>query len=276
MAPAPASPSIVIQTNLRDALHFFGRATGTGEVRPLEGALGIYSGLDYGVFNIGLLEQSGAGGPITQDASVTPDALRVRLDTCAGYFRQRSKRWSVWISDNVLDRDAARQVDTICASQGLMRISTAPGMIAEQLKDPVRELPEIDCTPVDSPVLRQHFGSLTAVSFDLPLSVVKAVYYPEQAWNGSYRGFVGSVKGRVVSIAAIVASTDTLGVYSLATSPESRRRGYGEALMRKAIQAERARTGLSRVVLQSTDAGHRLYQRMGFQPVSRFSVYLVR
>ena len=65
-----------------------------------------------------------------------------------------------------------------------------------------------------------------------------------------------------------------MGVYSLSTLPECRRLGYGEALLRTALAAEQRRTGIQRVVLQSTDAGYAIYKRMGFREVAKFSVYL--
>jgi ribosomal protein S18 acetylase RimI-like enzyme len=67
-----------------------------------------------------------------------------------------------------------------------------------------------------------------------------------------------------------------MGVYSLATMPEFRRMGYGEALLRCATAEVRRRTGLSRLVLQSTEAGYKLYRRMGFHDVTKFTVYLTK
>ena len=45
----------VIDENLRTAMRFFGYATGTGEIAPLPGSIAMYSGLEYGVFNIAML-----------------------------------------------------------------------------------------------------------------------------------------------------------------------------------------------------------------------------
>ena len=108
------------------------------------------------------------------------------------------------------------------------------------------------------------------------MGIAKAVYEPERAWLGGYRGFVGLAGGRPVAIVAIVATPDALGVYSLSTLPNCRRLGYGEALLRAAVAAEQQRTGITRVVLQSTDAGYSLYRRLGFHEVAKFSVYLTR
>ena len=46
----------VIDENLRAAMRFFGYATGTGEIAPLPGGIAMYSGLEYGVFNIAMLD----------------------------------------------------------------------------------------------------------------------------------------------------------------------------------------------------------------------------
>src|SRR5260221_11462961 len=51
----PLSEFTIVEANLRAAMRFFGEATGTGEVRDLGGAVGIYSGLDYGGFHIAML-----------------------------------------------------------------------------------------------------------------------------------------------------------------------------------------------------------------------------
>jgi len=77
-------------------------------------------------------------------------------------------------------------------------------------------------------------------------------------------------------IVALVENDATLGVYSLATLPEDRRLGYGEALLRSAVEQARQDMRVERVVLQSSDAGHSLYRRMGFRETTKFSVFLTK
>jgi ribosomal protein S18 acetylase RimI-like enzyme len=36
------------------------------------------------------------------------------------------------------------------------------------------------------------------------------------------------------------------------------------------------RTGIDRIVLQSTEAGYALYRRLGFRDATRFTVYLTK
>src|SRR5437660_3485675 len=82
-----------VEENLRRAMRFFGGATGGGEVCALNGADAIYSGLDYGVFNIAVL--SGAVGP--------RESLEARLSECARFYQRHNARWSFWLCEDLLD-----------------------------------------------------------------------------------------------------------------------------------------------------------------------------
>jgi GNAT superfamily N-acetyltransferase len=255
-----------VEENLRAAMRFFGEATGSGEVRMLDGGTGIYSGLDYGVFNIAMLD-----GPLE-----SLDAFERRLAACKSFFEPRTKRWSFWLCEDRIGQEHMPAAQTMLAEYRLRPISRAPGMLADGLQPPSHELPQIEIEPVANQASRQDFGDLTAVNFDIPAKISRAVYYPEVAWRGAYRGYIGRAGGRAVSMIAMVAAANSLGVYSLATRPEDRRRGYGEALLRAAVAKEQERTGIDRLILQSTEAGHKLYLRLGFRPVARFSVYLTQ
>lgn len=250
-----------INQNLNEALRFFGQATGRGEVRDLEESLAIFSGIEYGVFNIALL-------------NFASKHWTRGVESSADYFRPQARRWSVWLCENALDFDALRQVRAALEKQHMAEISRAPGMVLTEFDPPRRELPAIKPVPVDSAKLREAFGGLAAVCFDIPAGVSREVYHPARAWNGSYRGFVGMVAGRPVGIVALVRTGGTLGVYSLGIDPESRGLGYGEALLREAVALERAEGGVERVVLQSSEIAHSLYKHMGFIEAAQFSVHL--
>ena len=82
------------------------------------------------------------------------------------------------------------------------------------------------------------------------------------------------VNGSAVSIVALVRAGGAVGVYSLGTIPAHRHKGYGEALLRAAVTPEN--TANEPLVLESTEAGYRLYRRLGFRDVTNFTVYLTR
>jgi GNAT superfamily N-acetyltransferase len=258
---------LTVEENLRCAMRFFGEATGTGEVRALERAVAMYSGLEYGVFNISLL---------TRAATMNDGGLGAALAEAALYFKKRTKRWSFWLCEDLLDPATRRKARQICNDFGLRPISYPPGMMAAKLLPPVRPLPTLECRPVDDEMTRCAFAEITSICFEIPPAIATAVYGPANAWNGAYRGFVGLVNGKAVAIAAMVQAAGALGIYSLGTIPVFRHQGYGEALLRAAAAASRPKASADPFILQSTEAGHALYRRMGFRDVTKFTVYLTR
>jgi ribosomal protein S18 acetylase RimI-like enzyme len=258
---------LTVEENLRCAMRFFGEATGSGEVRSLDRTVAMYSGLEYGVFNISLLTRPAVANDGGLDAALTETAL---------YFKKRTKRWSFWLCEDLLDPTTRRKARQICNDFGLRPISYPPGMIASRLLPPVRPLPAIECHPVGDESTRCAFAEITSVCFEIPPGIAAAVYGPTNAWNGAYKGFVGIVEGKPVAIAAMVQAAGALGIYSLGTIPALRHQGYGEALLRAATAASRPKPSADPFILQSTEAGHDLYRRMGFRDVTKFTVYLTR
>ncbi|MBV8841446.1 MAG: GNAT family N-acetyltransferase [Bryobacterales bacterium] len=252
-----------VDGNLRVAMRFFGQATGSGDIRRLDRAEAVYSGLDYGVFNIAFL---------TQPLGAPQDLAQV-LQQCGRYYSQYRVRWSFWLCDDLLDPVLRRRSRDLFTAAGMRQISQAPGMVTSSLSVPWRVLPSLDCRPVDNKSTRFAFAELTSVCFDIPLSVARAVYEPERAWMGDYRGFVGYSGARPVSMLALVRAERALGIYSLGTLPEYRRRGYGEAMLRTALAERREAEPM---VLESTEAGYPLYRRLGFREMARFTVYLTK
>ena len=88
-----------------------------------------------------------------------------------------------------------------------------------------------------------------------------------------FAAYVGYRDEEPVSTTAIVMGGNAIGVYNVATLPPHQRNGYGEAVMRYALAETQRQCGIERTVLQSTPAGYRLYQRMGYQQITRVSVY---
>ena len=257
---------LIIDENLRTAMRFFGAATGQGEIAALPGAVAIWSGLDYGVFNIAMME------------SAPPPGLGLvdRVADAAGYFKTRTPRWSFWLCEDHLDVHDLRRSRATLSDFGLRPISHPPGMIAAALAPARGPLPALEIEPVENALQQRWFAEITALAFDIPYPTADAVYAQPQAWKGDYKGFLGIAEGRVVTIAAVVETPEAIGVYSLATHPWYRRKGYAEALLRGMVAQIQERSGARRIVLQSSESGYSLYRRLGFREVTRFAVYLTK
>ena len=85
-------------------------------------------------------------------------------------------------------------------------------------------------------------------------------------------GWVAYLGGRAVSTAVTFTGAGVVGVYAVGTDPKQQRRGYGESVMRYALDQARQRDGVERSILQSSSAGFPLYLRMGYRQTTRFCV----
>jgi len=256
----------IVDTNLHTALRVFGDGPENGAVESFSGITVIDSGLDYGVFNLGVLRSPGVE---------TGADFERRLNAVSAYYRARNVRWSLWMCEDHLDRAVRNEARRQILATGFRQIAAPPGMIAEALSPPVRPLPSIEFHPVESSATRLAFTHISSISFDIPFSTAKKVYAQDSAWTGSYQGWIGYADETAVCCAATVVEAGAIGIYSVGTLPGYRRRGYAEALMRQVIDRVRRETGLSRTLLQASDAGEALYLQMGYRVVTRYAVYLL-
>jgi GNAT superfamily N-acetyltransferase len=126
------------------------------------------------------------------------------------------------------------------------------------------------------------FRAIGSTCFHVPIAWFGEVFDEEVIGRGTFACWVGYQNGVAVATAATVASrnavnettrTGSTGIYNVATAPEYRRRGYGEAITRHAIDAALREGDPGRLVLQSTSLGQRVYLRMGFEAIARVLVY---
>ena len=77
-----------------------------------------------------------------------------------------------------------------------------------------------------------------------------------------------------VSSSVFLANDYMAGCFDVVTPPEHQRKGYGEELMKFMVK-EQAALGRKVIVLQATEAGQKLYRRMGFQVIDYSQMWLM-
>ena len=118
-------------------------------------------------------------------------------------------------------------------------------MVAERILPPVNRLPDLEIRRVCDPVTRDAFCAIGSVCFHVPYSWFCEVFNSDAVWD-EFAAYVGYAGGIPVSTAAIVMGSGVAGVYNVATLPGYQRQGYGEAVMRHAIEDSRRRHGVER------------------------------
>lgn len=251
-----------VSENLRQSFRTVAASRAAGENRELRGVSIASAGVTFQMFNAAFLS-----GPVDTDAELTQRILLAET-----HFRTRGLEWAYWVCDDWLSGRVRKRSRRAFEAQGLRHSVDLPGMVAERMAPPVRGLPELDVRRVEDGPVRDAFCAIGALCFHVPPAWFNQVFDNSGVWRG-FAGYVGYYDEEPVSTTAIVLGGDAIGVYNVATVPSQQRHGFAEALMRRAVEDARRRSGIERVVLQSTAAGYKLYQRMGFRTVTNVAVY---
>jgi GNAT superfamily N-acetyltransferase len=89
--------------------------------------------------------------------------------------------------------------------------------------------------------------------------------------GGDYHLWLGYVDGRPVTCAIAHVSAGVVGIHFVATLPEARGRGYGAAITSRAASTDPTLPA----VLQASDLGRPVYERLGFTVHSRFDLWIM-
>lgn len=252
----------IIARNLRAAMSAYARSTRQGAALEMGAAGAYHSGLDYAVFNATVLSEA-----------VTMNELARMLGQAQGFYRQARAKWSCWLDEAMVETPSGLDVARLLESLGLRWIAEHEGMIASSIRPARRNLVSVETRPVADSQSRSDFVRVCSQVFLLPDLTAQEIYGSPEYWDGHMRGWVGYDHDQPVSIAVTAVAGDSIGLYSVATLPGYRRRGFGESITRHALQQATDSSGLERSILQSTPAGRSLYRRMGYQSRTRISVW---
>jgi len=251
-----------VADNLRESFRVVAASRSPGEIRELRGVSIASAGVTFQMFNAAFLSM-----PVVTEAELGQRILLPML-----HFNSRGFEWSYWVCEDWMDSRTRRKSRQVFERHGLRHSVDLPGMVAERLAPPVRPLPQLEIRRVGDAATRDAFCAIGSVCFHVPIAWFREVFDNDSVW-GPFAGYVGYKDGEPVSTAAVVMGGSAMGVYNVATFPEQQGRGYGETVMRHALAEAQKVHGIERSILQSTPAGHRLYERMGYQTVTRVAVY---
>jgi ribosomal protein S18 acetylase RimI-like enzyme len=259
MNPSEMAESL---SQFRASWTFFARHQPGGEVFEMPGGVGIANGnIRWALLNTAFLIEPPTGGA---------DAWKDRVERVREYFRTRGRTWMLtacadWLTDD--DRTAMTQ-------HGLKYTMSITGMVADRLLPPVRPLPtDIEYRRVNDEATRLAVADINALCYHVPLDWGReSVAVPGQ-WTEEHFGYVGYVGGQPVTTATALLLDGILYVALVATLPEYRRRGYAEAVMRKALAEASRAHGIERTVLHASDMGFPVYRDMGYRTTRKFDLY---
>ena len=253
-----------VANNLRQSFRALAEGRESGGLTELPGVSIASLGVAFQMFNAAFFS-----APLETEAQ-----LHQRLALARDYFLARGQRWAFWICQDWLTSGGLqRRLSRACENVGLRLSSEMPGMAAGTLALRARALPPLECRRVNSESTLNDFRAVGASSFHVPLTWFGEVFNVSITGQHPFVCWVGYRDGEPVATAAAIVHEGVVGLYNVATAQAYRHRGYGEAITRHAVGEAMREGGRAGVVLQATSGGLHLYQRIGFQPVTRILVY---
>jgi len=112
-----------------------------------------------------------------------------------------------------------------------------------------------------------------AGGFGIPVSWMEAIVTEALLDLPGASLYVGYSDGQPVTSGLGIRTGRTIGVYNIATIEPARRRGFGAAMTRR-IVADGAAAGCDVAILQATDMGYPIYERLGFRTVVEYDGFI--
>ena len=233
--------------------------TARTDVARAGGVLTLLTGLSFDWFNQILVEEEGATTAAMRDA-----VTRARVQGIDFVVRLRHG------TDD-------RFIPTL-AEAGLQAAppeTATPGMVAFPIdhealaRQAVREL---DIRHVTDPAGIDAHRQAATIGFGADPALAEGNVCADLLGRPDCVVYVGYANGDPVVSGLGWRTGRTIGVYSIATVPSARRRGYGAAMTARVV-ADGVLAGCDVAALQASEMGRPIYERLGFRTVVTYAAY---
>jgi GNAT superfamily N-acetyltransferase len=177
--------------------------------------------------------------------------------------------WFIVCLDNVRG-PAKESLPTILDQAKLVQAIPMTGMAGNILPLDASGHPALRFERILDDSTIQEAAEINCVSYDVPRETSLSLIKEHTLWHEHACGFVAYEGDKPVSTATAIINEGRLFLFLVATMPEARRKGYGEAVVRHALRAAHEATGIRRTVLHATEAGYPLYLSLGYRPTANF------
>lgn len=197
------------------------------------------------------------------------------IEDAIGVARERGHRYIVSLRQGVDDGVVATVVgmglvplDDDPWIPGMAMYPIPPDAGASATVDPSLEIRRVD----DAPGVEDHIVA-AAAGFEMEEPLLRSIVTMRTLEAPGFDLYVGYVDGAPLVAGLGVRTGRAIGVYNIATAPAARRRGFGQAMTARVI-ADGAAAGCDVAILQASDMGRPIYERMGFRTVVEYVGYV--
>ena len=198
------------------------------------------------------------------------EVLRDRIRQAATHLRTSQTSGLFLICLDRLSGAAEHTFGSILAEEKLVPAIPMTGMAGDVL--PLAGTPHSDLRFVrisdDNTI--QIFGEINCAAYGIPAETALSLVHERTLWREHAHGFLAYAGDKPVATATAIINENCIFLFLVATMPEAQRKGYGNAVVRHALNAAYEATGIKRSVLHATEAGYPVYLRLGYHPTGKF------
>ncbi|GHB11119.1 hypothetical protein GCM10010330_76350 [Streptomyces tendae] len=210
------------------------------------------------------------------DVSAGAELVGQRVRRAADIMRSKKQPGFLWVFEGLLDDAALAALTDATERAGLEHAFPGTGMAGDLLPVPDPAHPDLTFVRVSTDAHLRAYADLNSRAYGFALEDGRDGLLGSSLWKDQVHAYLGLRDGVPVTCAATVEAEGRLFVVLVATDPRWERRGYGEAVTRKALYEGARATGLTRATLHATAAGAPLYPRIGFKPNSPMRFYSLK
>jgi len=202
-----------------------------------------------------------------------PDSLTERLSQAIRRVFVRSNTPWELITTPQISPDLNRVIEEF----QLVKRAVEPGMLLENIPDFLPSPPPgFEVRQVSQREEIQTFLKVGMLGFGNPSGNILQPLADGLTDNkSSFRGgcYLGYVNELPVATSIRVSVGQVAEIYFVATLPEFRKRGYGEAMTRRAVWDGKKNDGCTCALLEASEMGRPIYEKMGFEKIIDYEIW---
>ena len=230
----------------------------------------IYETDNYMIYTIGVDSED---GHLNGALCFNDDYSEEMLEKAEEFFKPLGFSYSVWVRDH-----SDKKLEEMLKSKGLepKRLPGSAGMIIKNRIENV-ELPsgfELKEVKTDKEI--EDLKTVTKNAFDKTDEVINTMFSSKSILiNENVKSFVIYKDEEPLASAITVSSGDVSGIYWVGTVEKARGRGLGSHIVQISTNAGFDMGGKA-VILQASQVGERVYNKLGYENITLYRSYLVK
>jgi GNAT superfamily N-acetyltransferase len=204
------------------------------------------------------------------DDRLDPDEL---LERARRFFGARGRAFAVWARASAEeDRDLVAALER----GGLRKVFAMPEMVLDRRPDLCPRPAGVELRRVSSPRDAEDYWKVAVDAYatnGFPEEVFAFYDRHDGLWADGATAFLALLDCRPASIAMAIVNHGVAGIYWVGTCQDARGHGLGAMVTTAAVEAG-FEAGCDLVSLQASPLGRPIYERMGFEAIHDYELYL--